>query len=150
MQANARGRNNKRLVSVAWVSDDVNCFFSAIAIGLDKQGIGQAKVRKAVAEEELKAAYTYFCEGNTSLAAHRKRTMKDKVWGGEMELLAAATVHDVQVQVYDTSVEEGSEQALVTSYQPLSGVFTSSIKSVYQGEALQYWAVVSDGSAAPA
>ena len=135
---------------VAWVSDDGNCFFSAIAIGLGKQGIGQAKVRKAVVEEELKPAYAHFCEDNTSMAAHRKRMKKNKVWGGEMELLAAATVYGVQIQVYDTSVEEGSDQALVTPYQPLSGVFTSSIKIVYEREALHYWAVVSDGSAAPA
>ena len=134
---------------VAWVPDDGNCFFSAIAIGLGKQGIGQAKVRKAVVKEELTPSYAHFCEDNTSLGAHRKRVKKDKVWGGEMELLAAATVYNVQIQVYDTSVEEGSDQALVTPYQPLSGVFTSSIKIVYEREALHYWAVVSGGSAAP-
>jgi hypothetical protein len=141
---------SKTGVCVAWVSDDGNCFFSATAIGLGKQGIVQTKVRKAVVEEELKPAYAHFCEDNTSLAAHRKRMKKDKVWGGEMELLAAATVYDVQIQVYDTSGEEGSDQARVIPYQPLSGVFTSSIKIVYEREALHYWAVVSGGSAAPA
>jgi hypothetical protein len=134
---------------VAWVPDDGNCFFSAIATSLGKQGIGQAKVRKAVVEEELKPAYAHFCEDNMSMAAYRKRMKKNKVWGGEMELLAAATVYGVEIQVYDTSVEEGSDEALVTPYQPLSGVFTSSIKIVYEREALHYWAVVSDGSTAP-
>ena len=84
------------------------------------------------------------------MAAHKKRMKKDKVWGEEMELLAAAAVYDVQIQVYDTSVEDGSDQALVTPYQPLSGLFTSSIKIVYEREALHYWGVVSDGSTAPA
>ena len=43
---------------------------------------------------------------------------KNTIWGGEVELLAAATAYRVQIQVYDTSVTQQSAQPLMTPYEP--------------------------------
>jgi hypothetical protein len=90
---------------ICWVPDDGNCFFSAIALGLGESGVGQAEVRQAIVSEEADVWYGSYCEGDETLDEHRCEMAQPRTWGGEMELVAAASNYNIEILVYDTSVK---------------------------------------------
>ena len=89
---------------VSWVPDDGNCFFSAIALGLGESGVGQAEVRQAIVSEEADVWHSSYCLDDETLDEHRCEVAQPRTWGGEMELVAAASKYNIEILVCDTSV----------------------------------------------
>ena len=54
--------------------------------------------------EEADVCYRSYCEHGETLDEHRCEMAQPRTWGGEVELVAAASKYNIEILVCDTSV----------------------------------------------
>jgi OTU-like cysteine protease/SEC-C motif len=120
--------------SLVYINADGNCLFRALSDQLyQDRGSRHAEVRSEVVDflENQQSQFELFVvtdsddtddnEGARCYGDYIDRLRQDGTWGGNLELVAAATLYQRRITVYTTDLEMLVEPLLINSKRQLSG-----------------------------